>query len=47
MGGFYQMGILWELASKAYPKDLILEPADFEDHLEEDKEIIEAYEKQL
>ncbi|MFQ6391375.1 hypothetical protein ACLNAR_26685 [Priestia aryabhattai] len=41
------MGILWELASKAYPKDLILEPADFEDHLEEDKEIIEAYEKQL
>jgi hypothetical protein len=41
------MGILWEHASKAYPKDLILEPVDFENHLEEDKEIIEAYEKQL
>ncbi|MED3932919.1 hypothetical protein [Priestia megaterium] len=40
------MGILWEHASKAY-SELILEPVDFENHLEEDKEIIEAYEKQL
>ncbi|WP_394557311.1 hypothetical protein [Priestia aryabhattai] len=41
------MGILWELASKAYPKERILELPDFENHLEEDKEIIEAYEEQL
>lgn len=40
------MGILWEHASKAY-NNLILEPADFENHLEEDKEIIDAYEEQL
>lgn len=41
------MGILWELASKTFPKEQILELPEFENHLEEDKEMIEEYEKQL